>query len=104
MFDPIFESIFDPVFLIMKRIHFFILINFLVGIHCNPVQAAGPNFAPGSIGQGFAARIPVIFLKVLHQRFLVARDRYPMSHSHFDNFIYQPSKIKLTLAFTMKLR
>ena len=41
----------------MKRIQFFILINFLVGIHCNPVagvQAAGPNFAPGSIGQGFA--------------------------------------------------
>ena len=38
---------------------FFILINFLVGIDCNPaagVQAAGPNFAPGSIGQGFDAR------------------------------------------------
>ena len=58
MFYPIFESIFDPVFKKMKRIQFFILINVLVGIHCNPVaevQAAGPNFAPGSIGQGFAA-------------------------------------------------
>ena len=57
MFYPIFESISDPVFLKMKRIQFFILINVFVGIHCNPVagvQAAGPNFAPGSIGQGFA--------------------------------------------------
>ena len=42
----------------MKRIQFFIWINVFVGNHCNPVagvQAAGPNFAPGSIGQGFAA-------------------------------------------------
>ena len=56
MFYSIFESIFDPVFIKMKRIQFFTLINLLVGIHCNPVQAAGPNFAPGSMGQGFAAR------------------------------------------------
>ena len=56
MFYPIFESIFGPVFKKMKRIQIFILINFLVGIDCNPVavvQAAGHNFAPGSIGQGF---------------------------------------------------